>query len=222
MAVAFGDVPLDPEMERPQPAQDEEAVERPGHRRPSRSGGSAAARRSRRRGSRRSRGSCPSGRRGTSSPSGRRCRRRARAGSGGPARRTCCRRRGSGRAAPGLGGALADRRRGGGDVDDLQVRVRRALEPDEPRSRGQLLPERVRARPTRSVNRASPAPLGPVDPLEVAVRAAVHVVADEDLLAARRQLGDRGRRRRAARERDPVACPSRARRPPARAARGSG
>ena len=42
-------VTLDPQVERPQPAQDEEAVERPGHARPSRSGGTAAAPRPRRR-----------------------------------------------------------------------------------------------------------------------------------------------------------------------------
>ena len=44
----------------------------------------------------------------------------------------------------------------------------------------------------------------PVHPLEVAVRPAVDVVADDDLLARARQLRDGRRRRRPARERDPV------------------
>ena len=79
--------------ERPQAAQDQEAVERPGHaahrvlEEAQPLGDGVVARDRDRRGSR------PSARRGTWSPSGTRCRRRARAGAGGPATRTCCRRR---------------------------------------------------------------------------------------------------------------------------------
>ena len=60
------------------------------------------------------------------------------------------------------------------------------------------------------------------DLLEVAVRAAVDVVPDDDLVARPRQLGDRRRGRRPRREREPVARRPRASRSPARAARGSG
>ena len=59
------------------------------------SAGSGAARRAPGRSCRRSRRSRPNGRRGTSSSSARRCRRRARAAAGGRASRRCCRRRGS-------------------------------------------------------------------------------------------------------------------------------
>ena len=64
-----------------------------------------------------------------------------------------------------------------------------------------------RRTPAGSVARSAPAgrdPAWPGDPLEVAPRAAVDVVADEDRLAWSDELGDRGRRRGAARERDPV------------------
>ena len=60
--------------------------------------------------------------------------------------------------------------------------------------------------PARSTYRASRRAGRPVDALEVAERAAVDVVADEDLLARRRELGDGRRRRRAAGERDAVAA----------------
>ena len=45
---------------------------------------------------------------------------------------------------------------------------------------------------------------GPADALEIAVRAAVDVVADDDLVAGPGELGDGRGRRRARRERDPV------------------
>ncbi len=79
------------QVQRPQPAVDEEAVERPGHRADRvldeadllvQLPGRARSRRRRR---------CRSARRGTSWSSARRRRRRARAGAGGPGSRTCCR-----------------------------------------------------------------------------------------------------------------------------------
>src|SRR5258706_7323281 len=69
---------------------------------------------------------------------------------------------------PALGDALADRRRGGGDIGQLEQRIRGALEPHEPRSCGQLLPERVR--PDREVRESRLArPTRAMDALEVAV-----------------------------------------------------
>ena len=71
------------------------------------------------------------------------------AAAGGPARRTCCRRRpaAAGRPRPRAGATVADGRR---DVDDLEVRVRRRLEPDQPGPLGERLPQRVR--PGRQVD----------------------------------------------------------------------
>ena len=84
-------VALDPQRERPQPAQDEEAVLRPGDRP---DGVLQEAQPLRPRPGRRSRphrSRCRCGRRGTSWPSGRRCPHPAPGAAGGPARRTCCR-----------------------------------------------------------------------------------------------------------------------------------
>ena len=103
---------------------------------------------------------------------------------------------------PRLGGPFTDRAGRGGDVDESEMRVRGRFEPDEPRPLGQCLPEDVR--PTVEVDVSGVHARRAVDPLEVAERAAVDVVADDDLFAARRQLGDGRGRRRAARERDPV------------------
>ena len=107
------------------------------------------------------------------------------------------------------------------DVGDLEQRVRRRLEPHEARPGGQALPQGVLARREVDVARR-PAARGPVHALEVAVRAAVDVVADDDLVARRRRAGRsprsspiRSRRRcRGGRPRGPP--------PRARAARGSG
>ena len=92
-----------------------------------------------------------------------------------------------------------DRRR---DVDDLEVRVRRRLEPDEAGPLGQRLPQDVR--PGREVDVARVHAGPATDPLEVPERAAVDVVADDDLVARSCQLGDRRRDRRPRGERDPV------------------
>ena len=129
-----------------------------------------------------------------------------RAGSGGPATRTCCRRR----AAAGRSPLCSARSRIVRAAAAMSVSLRFGfdgrLEPDEPGPVGQLLPElrRGRRRGRRTARRRA---ARPVDPLEIAVRAAVDVVADDDLLAARRELGDRRRRRGTARERDPVRAP---------------
>jgi hypothetical protein len=111
------------------------------------------------------------------------------------------------RAGPaGLVGVIADRPGGGGDVGELQVGVRWTLEPDDPRSSRQLLPEGLRVdRQVREPCLGGPART--VDPLKVAVRPAVDVVADQDLLAAPGELGDRRGRCRAAREGDPLRAP---------------
>ena len=100
-------------------------------------------------------------------------------------------------------GSPADRQGGSCDVGQLEVRVGRRLEPEEPRSRGQLLPEDVRTGRQVGVSRL-PCPARPMDPLQVAIRPAVDIVADDDLLAARRELGDRSGRGGTARERDSV------------------
>ena len=109
-----------------------------------------------------------------------------------------------------------------GDVDDLEQRVRRRLEPDEPRPLGQRLPEHVRSRRPGRRSAASTPAAGPADALEIAVRAAVDVVADDDLVARPGELGDGRGRRRARGEGDPVPRRPRAPRPPARGARASG
>ena len=80
-----------------------------------------------------------------------------------------------------LRGALADRLGNGGDVDDLEVRVRRRFEPDETRARRQFLPECVGARGEVRVVGIDTA--RSVDSLEVAERSAVDVVTDHDLVA---------------------------------------
>ena len=103
----------------------------------------------------------------------------------------------------GLRRAVANGRGRRRDIGDLEQRIRRRLEPDEAGSGGQALPQRVVARREVDVARG-PAARGPVHALEVAVGAAVDVVADEDLVARARELGDRRGRRRAAGERDPV------------------
>ena len=146
---------------------------------------------------------------GTWSPSGRRCPRRVGRGCWMAGEANVLSTTTSGRRPPSAS-RRRHRGRGRGDVDDLEVRVRRRLEPDQPGPLGERLPQDVRA--GRQVDvagvDAGPAP----DPLEIAVRPAVDVVPDDDLLARAGQLGDRGGRRRARRER-------RSRRvPPSRAA----
>ena len=89
-----------------------------------------------------------------------------------------------------------------GDIDDLEVRVRRRLEPDQAGPLGQRLPQRVLARGQVQVARVDPG--AAPDPLEVAERAAVDVVADEDLVARPGELGDRGGDGRPGGEGDPV------------------
>ena len=101
-----------------------------------------------------------------------------------------------------LGNAPGDGRHGRRDVDHLEMRVRGRLEPDQPRPFGERLPERVL--PARQVDVAGVDPGAAPDPLEIAVRAAVDVVTDHDLVARRRQLRDGRGRRRPRRERDPV------------------
>ena len=86
-----------------------------------------------------------------------------------------------------------------------------------PARRAAPRPDRLARSSQRVVDAAWPG-----DPLEIAPGAAVHVVAGEDRLAWSDELGDRGRRSGAARERDPVPRRPPARRPPARVARGSG
>ena len=90
------------------------------------------------------------------------------------------------------------------DVGDLEQRVRRRLEPHEARALGQALPQGVLARREVDVRRGRPA-RGPVHALQVAIGPAVDVVADEDLVPGPGELRDGRGRRRAARERDPVA-----------------
>src|SRR5436305_8349481 len=73
-------------------------------------------------------------------------------------------------------GALANCRGCPGDVDQLELRVGRRFEPDEPRPRRELLPQLIR--PGREVDEARlRGAARSVDPLEVAVRPAVDVVA---------------------------------------------
>ena len=101
-----------------------------------------------------------------------------------------------------LGHPARDRRDDRRDVDDLEMRVRRRLEPDQPGAIGQRLPQRVLAGRHVHVSRvdAGAAP----DLLEVSVRPAVDVVADDDLVARAGELGDRRGHRRSRGERDPV------------------
>ena len=128
-----------------------------------------------------------------------------RAAAGAPARRTCCRRRASGRSR--ARAAVSVESLGDGlDVDDLEVRVRRRLEPDE---RGSARRDRPAARRPDRTARSSQRvvdPARPGDPLEEPPGPAVDVVAGEHDLARRHELGDRGRGRRAAGEGDPVAA----------------
>ena len=194
-------MPLDAQMQRPQAAQHEEAVERPGHRahrvlqeaQPLRDlvvDGHGDAQ---------DRVGVP----------GKVLRRRVeddvgaerRAAAGGRATRTCCRRRSAAAARP-----RAARRRtvaataamsttlssGFVGVSNQTRRVRSVSA-----SQSSSVPD------ARSTYARSPRP-GPVDPLEVAERAAVDVVADDDLLARTGELGDRRGRRGARREGDPV------------------
>jgi hypothetical protein len=93
---------------------------------------------------------------------------------------------------PALGLALRHGPRDGGDVDDLEERVRRRFEPDEAGALSQRLPQRVGLRVEVHVARLHARRA--MHPLEVAVRAAVDVVADHDLLARDRQLRNRGGR----------------------------
>ena len=88
------------------------------------------------------------------------------------------------------------------DVDDLEQRVRRRLEPDEPGALGERLPEDVR--PGGQVDVARVDPLAALDALEIAIGPAVDVVADDDLLARSGELGDGRGRRRPRGEGDPV------------------
>ena len=194
-------VALDPEMERPQAAQHEEAVERPGH----------AAHRVLEEAQ-------PLGDRVVIRDrhakdrvrvAGEVLRRRVEDDVGPEGERSLDRRR-SERVVDDdqrpdvarLGSPLTNGLRDCRDIDDLQVRVGRRLEPDEAGAPGQLLPERVGA--GRQVRVMGVDAGWAVDALEVAERAAVDVVADDDLIAGDGELGDRRRRRRSARERDPV------------------
>ena len=88
------------------------------------------------------------------------------------------------------------------DVDDLEQRIGRRLEPDETGAPGEGLPEHVRA--GRQVDVSGVDALGPVDPFQIAEGAAVDVVAHDDLVARPGQFGDRRRRGRADREGDAV------------------
>ena len=94
--------------------------------------------------------------------------------------------------------------RGALDVDDLEQRVRRRLEPDEPRPLGERLPHRLGI--GGEVRVARDDAVRAADALEVAERAAVDVVADDDLGLRPGQLGDRRGGGRAGGERDPLAA----------------
>ena len=81
------------------------------------------------------------------------------------------------------------------DVDRLEQRVGRRFEPDEPGPLGQRLPERIH--PAREVDeRGCHVSARAADLVEIAIGAAVDVVADDDLLARVGELGDGRRRRR--------------------------
>ena len=105
------------------------------------------------------------------------------------------------RPAPALGRPPPHGLHGRRDVHQLEMRIGRALEPDQPGPLRQRLPERVLARGEIDVPGVHA--LAPVHPLEVAERAAVDVVADHDLVARPGQVGDRGGRRRPRGEGDP-------------------
>ena len=107
------------------------------------------------------------------------------------------------------------------DVDDLEQRVGRRLEPDQAGPLGQGLPQRVGAGGEVDEARLD-ARAGPAHALEIAVRAAVDVVADDDLVARASELGDRRGRGGARCEGDAVASRPRGPPPPAPGARGSG
>ena len=100
----------------------------------------------------------------------------------------------------------AGRFRGGGDrrdVDDVEQRVRRCLDPDQPRvgdMRVGVGRQLVRCRI------GEPVALRLVDLREHPVRPAVHVVHADDLVAGVEQVHDRGRRAEPGRERMPVRC----------------
>ena len=80
------------------------------------------------------------------------------------------------------------------DIDGLEQWIGRRFEPDEPGALRQRLPQRVH--PRRQVDeRRGHVPSRPADLLEIAIGAAVHVVADDDLLARIGKLGDGGGRR---------------------------
>jgi hypothetical protein len=83
----------------------------------------------------------------------------------------------------------ARRSRDGGDVDHLQVRVGRRLEPDQPRALVERLVE-GRAGIGRQVVIARLDARLAHDPLEVAIGAAVDVVGADDALAGQGQRGD--------------------------------
>ena len=82
----------------------------------------------------------------------------------------------------------------GCDIDDLQVGVRGRLEPDEPGPLRQSFPEGVGPRREVDVLHRDAGTLA--DSLQIAKRPTVDVVADDDLVARGRQLGDRGCRGR--------------------------
>src|SRR3989304_2079977 len=105
----------------------------------------------------------------------------------------------------GIPETLSDGKGGGGDVHDLQERVRGRLEPDQARPLGHGLPERLGL--AGQVHIACVDAVSAPDLLEVAVRAAVDIVADHDLRAGWRQLGDGRRRGGPGRERDPLPAP---------------
>ena len=90
------------------------------------------------------------------------------------------------------------------DVDDLEQRVGGRLEPDDARPLVERLVELVR--PGREVDVARFDTLRAVNAFEVAIRAAVDVVANDHLVAGGGQLRERGSRRRTRGECDPVAA----------------
>ena len=89
-----------------------------------------------------------------------------------------------------------------GDVDDVQRRVRRRLEPDEPRALLQVLFQAGRQLLGRKKREAVALRL--VHLREHAVDAAVHVVDRDDVVARRQQVHERRRRAEARRERPAV------------------
>ena len=123
------------------------------------------------------------------------------AAAGAPATRTCCRprpaaagrpRRRAARRSPRSPRCRSTLRCGFDGVSNQTSRVR------------SVSASQSASWPARQVDVAGVDPGAAPDPLEVAVRAAVDVVTDDDLVARRRQLGDGRGRRRPRRERDPV------------------